>query len=95
LKLLDTNIQQPPDPNQIVANYSERIGHVDWKDITVIGVYSETDTTVDSFVEVDIVTNGPGGPTNGIMIWHFTTVATSHGEVLFNANLVDLRPKLA
>ena len=70
----ELNMSQPPDPSQLIAQYSQPQGHVTWKSINTIGAYSESDTTTDSFVEVDISTKGPGGNVTGIMIWHFTTL---------------------
>src|SRR6266487_22817 len=77
---------QPPDPNQLVQQFSEPKAHLTWKTINVIGVYTESDTTVESFVEVDLSANGPGGAVSGIMIWHFTTLPQQQGRIL----LIDL-----
>jgi len=68
-------MSQPPDVNTLISQYSQTQGHVSWKTITTIGSYSESDTTTDTFIEVDISTKGPGGSVTGIMIWHFTTLS--------------------
>ncbi|HET9921542.1 MAG TPA: hypothetical protein VFQ30_16990 [Ktedonobacteraceae bacterium] len=94
ISLLDRYISQPPDPNQLVSNYSQSKAHLTWKSINVIGVYSEGDTTVDSFVEVDLSATGPGGPVSGMMLWHFTTANLSAGPGIINVNLVDFRAPL-
>jgi hypothetical protein len=63
----------PRDPNTLISAFSQAKTHVTWKTITVLGVSSAPDTTVDSFVEVDTTSSGPGGNVSGIMIWHFIT----------------------
>lgn len=87
-------MSQPPDPNQLVAQYSQTKANVQWKNINVMGVYSQGDTTVDSFVSVDIVGQGPGGATKGVLIWHFTTLPQANGRLLY-VELVTFRPSLA
>ncbi len=66
-------MSQPPDVNTLISQYSQTQGHVNWKSINVIGSYNESDTSTDSFVEVDISSHGPGGSVTGMMIWHFNT----------------------
>jgi len=83
-------VQQPPDPNQLISQYSQTKAHLTWKSINVMGVYSESDGTIDSFVEVDLSATGPGGSVSGILIWHFTTVQ-AQGGVIVNVSLVDFR----
>src|SRR5439155_845153 len=84
---------QPPDPNQLVQQFSQTKAHLTWKAINVIGVYTESDTTVESFVEVDLSANGPGSNVDGLMIWHFTTLPQQQGRVLF-IDLVSFRKPL-
>jgi len=84
---------QPPDPNQLVSQFSQPKAHLTWKSINVIGVYSQGDTTVDSFVSVDFVGPGPGGNVKGTMIWHFTTLPDQQGRMLY-IDLVSFRPSL-
>ena len=95
LNLLDKAMSQPPDPTTLVQHYSQPQAHLSWKAINVVGVYSESDTTLDSFVEVDVSANGPGGATTGIMLWHFTTANLNSGPAIISANLVDFRAPLA
>jgi hypothetical protein len=94
ISLLDKYLSQPPDPNQLITSYSQKQAHLSWKAINVVGVYSEADTTIDSFVEVDLSATGPGGPVSGIMVWHFTTATLSSGPAIINVNLVDFRAPL-
>jgi hypothetical protein len=93
LSLLDKDMSQPPDPQQLVNQYSQPKGHLTWKTINVVNVFQESDTTIDSFVEVDLSATGPGGNVSGYMIWHFLTVS-QNGGILLNATLVDFRPSL-
>ncbi len=97
LELLDKDMPQPPSAQQLqqyISQYSQAQGHLSWKAINVEGVAQQTDTSVDSFVEVDLSANGPGGPVGGYMIWHFVTVQGQTGEVLFSVALIDFRPSL-
>ena len=82
-----------PDPQQLVDQFSQKKTNLTWKSITVMGVYTESDTTVDSFVEVDLAGSGPGGAVNGLMIWHFTTVPQLQGRMIF-IHLVTFRKPL-
>lgn len=93
LSLLDKNMSQPPDPQQLVSQFSQPKGHLTWKTINVISAFQESDSTIDSFVEVDLSATGPAGNTSGYMVWHFLTVS-QNGGVLLSATLVDFRPSL-
>ena len=86
-------VQQPPNADQLINQFSEKKAHLTWKSINVIGVYSEADSTIDSFVEVDLSATGPGGSVSGILVWHFTTVQ-AQGGVIINVSLVDFRAPL-
>jgi hypothetical protein len=68
-------MSQPPDVATLISQYSQAQGHVSWKSINVIGSYNESDTTTDSFVEVDISSKGPGGSVTGILVWHFDSLS--------------------
>jgi hypothetical protein len=97
LVILDKNMPSPPTSQtlqQYIGQFSQTQGHLSWKTINVAGVSQESDTTVDSFVQVDLSANGPGGAVGGYMIWHFVTVAGQQGEILFSVSLVDFRPSL-
>jgi hypothetical protein len=97
LVILDKNMPSPPTSQtlqQYIGQFSQTQGHLSWKAINVAGVSQESDTTVDSFVQVDLSANGPGGAVGGYMIWHFVTVAGQRGEILFSVSLVDFRPSL-
>ncbi|MGZ3617875.1 MAG: hypothetical protein ACXWPS_07540 [Ktedonobacteraceae bacterium] len=93
LNLLDKDMSQPPNVQQLVNQFSQPNGHLTWKTISVISVFQESDTTIDSFVHVDLSATGPGGNTSGYVIWHFITVPQS-GGVLISATLVDFRAPL-
>ena len=93
LQLLDKDMTQPPNVQQLVDQFSQPKGHLTWKTINVLSVFQESDTTIDSFVEVDLSATGPGGNTSGYVTWHFETVS-QNGGVLINATLVDFRAPL-
>lgn len=84
---------QPPDPNQLIAQYSQTQAHLVWNSITVMGTYNEPDSTEESFVSVDYTAPGPGGGDKGVMIWHFTTVPSAQGTLIF-VDLVTNHPYL-
>ena len=97
LVILDKNMPSPPtsqELQQYIGQFSQAQGHLSWKALNVAGVSQESDTSVDSFVQVDLSANGPGGAVGGYMIWHFVTVAGQGGEILFSVSLVDFRPAL-
>jgi len=93
LQLLDKDMSQPPNVQQFVDQFSQPKGHLTWKTINVLSVFQESDTTIDSFVEVDLSATGPAGNTSGYLIWHFVTVS-QNGGVLINVTLVDFRAPL-
>jgi hypothetical protein len=93
LQLLDKDMSQPPNVQQLIGQFSQPKGHLTWKTINVLSVFQESDTTIDSFVEVDLSATGPAGNTSGYVIWHFETVS-QNGGVLINAALVDFRAPL-
>ncbi|MBO0780383.1 MAG: hypothetical protein J2P37_16275 [Ktedonobacteraceae bacterium] len=83
-------MSQPPDPQQLIAQFSQPQGHLQWKSINLIAVYTQSDTTVESFYAIDFTSPGPGGQTKGTMIWHFTTV---QGRII-SLDLVSARSLL-
>jgi hypothetical protein len=83
-------MSSPPDPAQLTAQYSQPQAHLVWKSINTMGVYTQSDTTVESFVSIDFTGPGPGGEVKGNMIWHFTTLPESQGRLLF-VDLVNAR----
>ncbi len=93
LSLLQKDISQPQDPTQLVSQFSQAKAHLTWKTINVISAFSESDTTVDSFVEVDLSATGPGGNTSGIVIFHFVTLS-SQGTFLLRADPIAFRAPL-
>ena len=93
LQFLDKDMSQPPDVQQLVNQFSQPKGHLTWKTINVLSIFQESDTTIDSFVEVDLSATGPGGNTTGYVTWHFETVS-QNGGVLINVNVVDYRAPL-
>jgi len=83
----------PPDVNQLISSFSQAKANITWKDISVISVYNESDTTLDSFIKVDISVPGQAGPAGGILIWHFVTLPQQAGRILF-IDLVSSRQLL-
>ena len=82
----------PTDTASLINSFSQAKTHLTWKTITVLTVSTAPDTTVDSFVEVDTASAGPGGNVTGIMIWHFIT--TPQGRLLA-VSLVSFRSPLS
>lgn len=89
---LDRFMSQQPDAQGLVNQYSQAKTNLTWKNITVIGVQQESDTTVDSFVEVDLSATGPGGAVSSYLLIHFVTVtAQSGGSFLFAIDVLPSR----
>jgi hypothetical protein len=86
-------MQTPPNVSQLVGAFSQSKANVVWKDISVLSVYSESDTTLDSFVKVNITVPGQAGPSGAILIWHFVTLPQQAGRILF-IDLVSYRQLL-
>ena len=86
-------MQTPPDVNQLINSFSQSKANIVWKDISVMSVYSESDTTLDSFIKVTVSVPGQSGPTNAILIWHFVTLPQQAGRLLF-IDLVSSRQLL-
>jgi hypothetical protein len=76
-------MQTPPDVNQLISSFSQAQANVTWKDISVLSVYSEPDTTLDSFIKIDVTTPGQSGPSGAILILHFVTLPQQSGRILF------------
>jgi len=86
-------MQTPPDVNQLITSFSQSKANIVWKDISVISVSSESDTTLDSFIKVDVTVPGQTGPSGAILIWHFVTLPQQAGRILF-IDLVSYRQLL-
>ena len=95
LDLLDKDVAQPPDSTQLVTQYSQAKAHLTWKDIIVLSASGQADSTVDSFIQVNLSATGPGGDTSGMMIWHFTTIDQGGQEFILKVNNVDFRAPLS
>lgn len=93
LQLLDSNMSQPPDPAQLVSQFGQTKAR-SWKAINVMSVYSQSDTSIDSFVEVDLSASGPGGNTDGMVLFHFVTFSQGTTDVILSANAIDFRKPL-
>jgi len=82
----------PSRPQPLIDRFSQAKAHLNWKNITVLEVSQAPDTTLDSFIEVDLSASGPGGNVSGIMIWHFITAPS--GDIVA-ISLVSFRRPLA
>ena len=96
IAVLDRFMSQPPDPQTLVDQFSQPKAHLAWKNINVVGVQQESDTSVDSFVEVDFAASGPGGTTAEYAMFHFVTASSqTGGTFLLVAAVVQIRGPLA
>ena len=86
-------MQTPPNVSQLIGAFSQSKANIAWKDISVISVYSESDTTLDSFIKVNVTVPGQAGPSGAILIWHFVTLPLPAGRILF-IDLVSSRQLL-
>ncbi len=94
LSLDDKYISQPPDPTQLISQYSQSGANLEWKDINVVSSYQQADTTVDTFVSVDLASRGPGGQTKGVILFHFVTVSQGSSAVLIEVDTTGIRALL-
>jgi hypothetical protein len=94
LSLDDKYISQPPDPTQLISQYSQSGANLEWKDINVVSSYQQADTTVDTFVSVDLASKGPGGQTKGVILFHFVTVSQGSSAVLIEVDTTGIRALL-
>ena len=76
-------MQTPPDVNQLINSFSQAKANVTWKTISVLSVYNEPDTTLDSFIKVDVTIPGQSGPGGAVLILHFVTLPQQSGRILF------------
>lgn len=91
LAILDRFQSQPPDPATLVSTFSQAKANLSWKSINVLGYRGEADTTVDSYIEVDLSTNGPGGSVNAFAFFHFVTATLQTGPGIIGINVEPLR----
>src|SRR5690242_1275905 len=89
IQLLDTFISQPPDAQALVNQFSKQ--HFTWRAINRLSVTAESDTTIDSFWEVDLANTGPGGPVVGYLLVHFVTVTSQSGDVIIAVDVLPFR----
>jgi len=89
IQLLDTFISQPPDAQALVSQFSKQ--HFTWRAINRLSVNAESDTTIDSFWEIDLANTGPGGPVVGYLMIHFVTVASQSGDVIIAVDVLPFR----
>ena len=89
IQLLDSFISQPPDPQALINQFSKQ--HFGWRAINRLSVTAESDTTVDSFWEIDLSNTGPGGPVTGYLIIHFVTVTSQVGNIIVNVDVLPFR----
>ena len=94
ISVLDRFISTPPDPATLVSTLSEPKAHLTWKAINVLGYRGESDTTVDSYVEIDLSTNGPGGPNSAFAFFHFVTATLQAGPEIIGVNVEATRGSL-
>lgn len=90
INFLDSFMSAPPDAQTLVATYSQKLSHLSWKAINVVGRTQESDTTVDSLVEVDLSNFGPGGAVTGYAFFHFVTVG-QQGGVIVSIDVIPTR----
>lgn len=93
LMLLDQNIMggQAPDPTQLVTQFSQTKAHLTWGDTSVLAVQQQPDSTVDSYVQIPILANGPGSSVKALVLWHFVTISANGKDALLGVDLISMR----
>ena len=97
LSLLDRNMSPQPSQQTLqgyISQFSQSQSHLQWSSITVLNAYEEPDTSIDSFVKVDLAASGPGGTTKGYLVVHFVTVSANGQELLLEATPIAFRAPL-
>jgi hypothetical protein len=95
LQIYEQNIPQgqTPDPSQL-ASFSK--AHFTWDDVSVLAVHQQSDSTIDSLVQVTLTTKNPGANVTGVLLLHFVTASISDGQntvnVLLGIDVLPLRP---
>jgi hypothetical protein len=94
LSVLEQNIPQgqTTDPSQLVSQFSQAKAHLTWGEATVIAVHQQSDSTIDSFVQVPLSTNTPGTSLKGILLLHFVTASVNGQDALLGVDVIPLRP---
>lgn len=82
---------QAPDPQKMITAYSQTRERI-WTSINVINVSQRADTTLDSFIEINLKVVGPGASQNAVMVLHFVTVSDGTSERFMGISLIDVRP---
>ena len=80
-------VTQLPDPAQTITQYSQTSGRV-WKEIKVVGSYTQDDTTQDTYVEVNLAASATAS-TDTTIIFHFVTLQGR--DQLFGVDLSSAR----
>ncbi len=91
LQLLDKDMATPPDPSQLVGQFSQTKAHITWGAATVVGTQKQPDTTVDSFVQIPISATGPGNVAKGVILFHFLTASVNGQDVLLAVDPISIR----
>ena len=98
LTLLSKNMSPAPaqsDLQNYISQFSQsKAQNRMWSDVVVLRAYEQTDTTVDSFVQVTLTASGPGGSTEGYFIVHFITISANGQELLLQAQPISFRPPI-
>ncbi|HCI78839.1 MAG TPA: hypothetical protein DHW02_04030 [Ktedonobacter sp.] len=97
LTLLSKDMNPQPSQQTLqgyISQFSQSQSHLQWTSITVLNAYEEPDTSIDSFVKVDLTASGPGGTTKGYLIVHFVTVSANGQELLIEATPITFRAPL-
>ncbi len=92
IQLLDSFMSQPPDAQGLVNQFSKQ--HFTWGAINRLSITTESDTTIDSFWEVDLSNVGPGGPVVGYLLIHFVTVG-QQGGIIIAVDVIPFRASQA
>lgn len=92
IQLLDSFMSQPPDAQGLVNQFSKQ--HFTWGAINRLSITSESDTTIDSFWEIDLSNVGPGGPVVGYLLIHFVTVG-QQGGIIIAVDVIPFRASQA
>lgn len=94
LQLSSATLPSPTDTSTL-SQYIESLSATDtrqWGEIMVLSVQPREDTSLDYFLSVEIITNGPEGKHKALAYFYFVTAPGQGGERLLRADYLFMRP---
>ena len=94
LQLSNASLSSPTDASTL-SQYVQSLSATDtrqWGEIMVLSVQPREDTSLDYFLSVEIITNGPEGKHKALAYFYFVAAPGQGGERLLRADYLFMRP---